>query len=55
MAQDLEAIFPHLVSKDEKGYASINYIELIPVLIKSIQELDTKIKELEKIIAQQKK
>ncbi len=55
MAQDLEAIFPHLVSKDEKGYASINYIELIPVLIKSIQELDAKVEALEKIIEKQKK
>lgn len=37
LAQDVEKIFPNLVSKFE-GNPSVNYVELIPVLIGSIKE-----------------
>jgi len=56
IAQDVEQIFPELVSKPktENAYYSINYIELIPVLIKGMQEqqeliidLQNRIKDLE--------
>jgi hypothetical protein len=54
MAQELEKIYPELVTEDENGYKAVNYIELIPVLIKSIQELDSKVNEQEKIILELK-
>lgn len=39
IAQELREIYPDLVIEDSEGYLSVNYIELIPILIQSIQEL----------------
>ncbi|HEU4472707.1 MAG TPA: tail fiber domain-containing protein, partial [Flavisolibacter sp.] len=50
VAQDLQAVFPNLVRQDEKGLLSINYTELIPVLIKAIQEQNERIKNLENLL-----
>ncbi len=47
MAQDIEKIYPNLVAKDENGYLSLNYTELIPILISSIQEQNERISKLE--------
>ena len=47
IAQELEEIYPELVTEGEDGYLSINYIELIPILIKSVQELKAKVDALE--------
>ena len=38
-AQELQEIYPNLVTEGADGYLSINYIELVPVLIQAIQEL----------------
>ena len=38
-AQELQEIYPNLVLKGQDGYLYINYQELVPVLIRSIQEL----------------
>ncbi len=55
MAQDVEKIFPNLVKKDEKGILSLNYIELIPILIQAMQEQNVRIKELEELVLNLKK
>ena len=47
IAQELKEIYPELVEEAADGYLSINYIELIPILIKSVQELKAKVDELE--------
>lgn len=47
MAQDVEQLFPNLVRKDENGMMSINYSEIIPLLIKAIQEQNVRIQQLE--------
>ncbi|MFZ4583019.1 MAG: tail fiber domain-containing protein, partial [Paludibacter sp.] len=54
LAQDLETIFPDLVYKDSAGYLSVDYIGMIPVIVKALNEqsklIDTqneKINELE--------
>ena len=47
IAQELKEIYPELVEEAPDGYLSINYIELIPILIKSVQELKAKVDELE--------
>lgn len=47
MAQDIEKIYPNLVTRDENGYLSLNYTELIPILISSIQEQNDRIIKLE--------
>ncbi len=39
IAQELEAIYPQLVTTESNGYKSINYVGLVPVLIEAIKEL----------------
>lgn len=45
-ADQLEEIFPDLVYEQEDGSKSINYIEMVPILVKTISELNGKITEL---------
>lgn len=47
IAQELQKQFPELVDEGQDGYLGINYIELVPVLIRSIQELNEKVEQLE--------
>lgn len=37
-AQDIQKIFPQLVKEDEKGFLSVNYTALIPVLVEGMKE-----------------
>ena len=46
-AQELQKIYPNLVLKGQDGYLCINYQELVPILIRSIQELNQKVVELQ--------
>ncbi len=39
IAQEIEGIFPELVTTGEDGYKSVNYIGFIPVIIESIKDL----------------
>jgi hypothetical protein len=41
IAQEVEELYPELVSQDDKGMKSLNYIELIPLLLDKIKELNT--------------
>ncbi|MGV3631524.1 MAG: tail fiber domain-containing protein [Bacteroidota bacterium] len=54
-AQDIEKIYPNLVSKDEQGVLGVNYAEFIPLLVGAIQEQQEKILELEREIEKLKK
>ena len=45
-AEQLKAIFPKLVQQDKEGNYSINYVEMIPLLVKSINELSGEIARL---------
>lgn len=45
-AQELEEIFPNLVKEGQDGYLGVNYTELVPVLIRCIQEMQQEIDEL---------
>lgn len=38
-AQELQAIYPNLVKEGQDGYLGVNYVELVPILIRAIQEL----------------
>ncbi len=38
-AQELQTIYPNLVKEGQDGFLSVNYIELVPVLIRCVQEL----------------
>ena len=47
IAQELQEIYPDLVVEGEDGYLGVNYIEIIPLLVRSIQELNAKIEQYE--------
>lgn len=52
IAQEAETIVPEVISRDPEnpdGYLHIDYIAFVPYLLKAVQELDQKIKELENI------
>ena len=46
IAQELQTIYPELVVKGQDGYLGINYVELVPILIRSIQELKAELDEV---------
>jgi hypothetical protein len=46
IAQEVESIFPELISSSQDGYLSLNYNGLIAVLIESVKELKQEIEEL---------
>ena len=46
-AEQLKAVYPELVYEDKNGNVSINYVEMVPLLVQSINELSTKLAELE--------
>jgi len=48
IAQEVEKEYPELVSTDQNGMLSVNYIGFIPVLIEAIKELETKIETKDK-------
>ena len=47
MAEDVGKIFPDLVYVNDDGTKSINYVEMVPVLVQAINELSAKIETLE--------
>lgn len=46
-AEQLEEVFPDLVYEQEDGTKSINYVEMVPILVQAINELNAKIETLE--------
>jgi len=45
-AQELQEMYPDLVSEGQDGYLTVNYVEMVPLLLRSIQELKQQIDEL---------
>lgn len=43
IAQEVEKIFPELVTTESNGYKSVNYIALVPVLIEAVKELQQQV------------
>jgi hypothetical protein len=43
IAQEVEKVYPELINKNREGYLGVRYTELIPILVKAIQELNAKI------------
>lgn len=48
IAQEVEEVFPELVSTDEQGYKRVNYAGLIAPLIEALKELDARVETLER-------
>ena len=56
IAQDVEKTLPQIIDKnklkeDEVEYLGVRYSEVVPVLVKAIQELSTELNELKALIA----
>lgn len=47
IAQELEDVLPHAVDINSRGYKTVNYNSLIPLLIEAVKELTERVKELE--------
>lgn len=45
--EQLKEVFPELVYEQEDGSLGINYVELVPVLVQTINELNTRVNMLE--------
>ena len=48
VAQEVQRLFPELVKVDKEGMLSVNYSGLIPVMIESTKELNSRVEQLEK-------
>lgn len=46
-AQELQEIYPDLVEKGQDDYLGVNYVELVPILIRAIQELKSEVDALQ--------
>ena len=46
-ADQLKEVYPELVYEDANGIVSINYVEMVPLLVQSIKELSARVVELE--------
>lgn len=46
IAQEVQKEFPEMVIKEDDGYLSIDYIQMIPVLVECIKELKMEIDSL---------
>ena len=50
LAQDIQKVFPELVSEDDNKMLAVNYQGLVPVLINALKEQDDKISRLEFLV-----
>ena len=50
IAQDLEKLYPELISENEEGFKQIEYDKLTAILIAAVQELSEKVIKLEKLL-----
>lgn len=51
IAQDMQKVFPELVTQDKSGKLGIKYVELIPMLVKAYQEQQAEIESLKARVA----
>ena len=50
IAQEIEQFYPELVKKGELGFKRVNYIEIIPLLVSKIQNMQKEIDFLHRVI-----
>ena len=55
LAQDIQKVFPELVSTDDRDMLAVNYQGLVPVLINGLKEQDAKMKEQDAKMKEQQK
>ena len=54
IAQELETVYPELVTNTELGFKSVNYIELIPILLSQMKNMQVEIDKLKEDILKMK-
>jgi hypothetical protein len=52
IAQELETVYPELVTNTELGFKSVNYIEMIPILLSQMKNMQMEIDKLKEEIHQ---
>jgi hypothetical protein len=52
IAQELETVYPELVTNTELGFKSVNYIEMIPILLSQMKNMQMEIDKLKEDIHQ---
>ena len=50
LAQEIQEVFPELVSEDDNEMLAVNYQGLVPILINALKEQNEKINRLEKLV-----
>jgi len=50
IAQQVEEIFPDLVKTNDLGYKTVNYIEIIPILLSKMKNMQKDMDELKKCV-----
>lgn len=48
LAQDVEKVFPQLVEQNNDGYKTVNYQEIIPVMLAKMKQMQNEIDELKR-------
>lgn len=48
-ARELQKVYPGLVLEGQDGYLSVNYLEIVPLIVRSIQELKLELDELAEV------
>lgn len=46
IAQDVQKVFPDIVTLEDDGYLAVDYSQFVPILIEAIRELKTEIDSL---------
>ena len=54
VAQELENLYPELVSNNELGFKTVNYIEMIPILLSQMKNMQMEIDKLKEDILKMK-
>ena len=54
IAQELESLYPELVSNNELGFKTVNYIEIIPILLSQMKNMQMEIDKLKEDIYKMK-
>jgi hypothetical protein len=54
IAQELETVYPELVTNTELGFKSVNYIEMIPILLSQMKNMQMEIDKLKDEIQKMK-
>ena len=51
IAQEVQSTLPDIVDTDSEGYLNVSYLELIPLLIESVKEIDNKVNKILELVA----